>query len=146
MQPETLSVSDGILAMEEARFEENKRVNSEREILLALVPDKSEELKRAFKEECSAISEKSHLKQFECEEPGPTIFYVNRVIDGNAVVALAFTLDLAVPRILIEDHWNEREKSALGFAVSGSNVLFANRRSGVVLPELVVRLMMQITR
>ncbi len=146
MQTSEADVANRIITRESFRYEENKRVNSEREILLALVPDKWEELKRAFKKECSAISEKSHLKQFECEEPGPNLFYVNRVIDGNAVVALAFTLDLAVPRILIEDHWNEREKSTLGFAVSGTNIFFANRGSGVVLPELVVKLMMQITR
>ena len=90
-------------------------MNSERESLLAMLPDKWEEFKNAFKEEGRKVSERSHLPQFGCDEPNDHRFHVNRVVGSGAVVALAFTLDSVVPRIIVEDYWNESAKDALGF-------------------------------
>jgi hypothetical protein len=132
--------------MERERYEENKQFNSEREILLSLAPDLWDEVKEAFRAECAKISAASHRVQFECEEPNSATFYINRVINGNAVVALEFRFNPTVPIIACEDRWNRRPASSIGFAVSGSRVFLANGRSGIVLPQLVFNLLMQITR
>jgi len=64
--------------MEDARHEENKRLNAERDILLALAPDKWEEFKEAFKVTCADLSSRSHRLQFECEEPDALTLNLSR--------------------------------------------------------------------
>ena len=146
MQPEALGVADRILAMEEARLEESKRMNAERDILLALAPDKWRELKVAFRSECEKITAQSRLLQFECEEPDTQTFRISRMVGSVSVLALEFTFDIRVPRIVYEVHWGKRFSDSIGFVVTGSNVLFVKGSSGVILRDLLADLMMRITR
>jgi hypothetical protein len=144
MQPETKSVADRILEMEAARYEEDKRLNSEREILLALAPDRWTELKEAFRAECERLTARSHRLQFECEEPDAQTFRINRMVGNFAVPAVDFTFDLRVPRIVYEVHWGRKSSGSIGFLVTGSNVLFANGTSGVILRDFLANLMIRI--
>jgi hypothetical protein len=141
-----MGAAEQVLAMEREMHEDNKRFNAEREILLSLAPDLWNEAKDVFKAECAKLSVASHRFQFECEEPDSATFYVNRVINGKAVVALEFGFNATVPMIICKDRWSQRPASRIDFVLSGNRAFLANGRSGIVLPNLVSRLMMQVTR
>jgi hypothetical protein len=143
-----LDIASHILSLEEMRHEENKRVNGERDILLALAPDRWTELKAAFTTECSKVSRMSSL-QFKCEELDAQTFYVNRIASGVAIRALEFHFDARVPRIVWQVLWGMKRAGSLGFVVIGSQVpqvLFADGSQGVVLSEFVHDLMIGLTR
>lgn len=142
MEPEPLDIGDRIIAMEEARHEENKRLNAEREILLALAPDRWSELKEAFKAECGKVSARSHRLQFECTEPDAQTLQIDRVIGSGTVRVLEFRFNPRVPRIVFELHWLRERRDAIDFVVSGSSVFL----SGVLLPAFVANLMIRIAR
>ncbi len=143
-----LDIASHILSLEEMQHEENKRVNAERDILLALAPDRWAELKAAFTAECGKVSKVSSL-QFTCEEYDAHTFYVNRIISGVAIRALQFSFDVRVPRIGWQLLWGMKQHGSLGFVVVGSavpQVLFANGSQGVVLSEFVDGLMIKLAR
>jgi hypothetical protein len=141
-----MNAAERILLMEQARNEENKRLNSEREILLALAPDLWDELKEAFKAECAKLSRATQRLQFECDEPDAQTFHINRMVGDVAIRAMEFTFDPRVPRVVFEIHWGKKTKGSIGFLVVGSHVLFANGTSGVVLSDFVLDSMLRITR
>jgi hypothetical protein len=133
-------------AMEAARFEENKRLNAEREIAQAVAPDRFEEMKAAFRKECVSISQRSHRFTFECADLTPWLFSISNVINGQAMRLITLRFDVAVPRIVFETHGHRPQSGSVGFLVRGSSVFFANGTSGVVLPEFVVDLLMHVMK
>jgi len=135
-----------VSAMETARFEENKRLNAEREILQTLAPDRWKEMKTAFRDECAAISERSHRFTFECADLTPWLFSISNVIHGQAMRLATLRFDLAVPRIAFETHGHRPHSGSVDFLVRGSSVFFANGESGVILPEFVVNLLMHVMK
>lgn len=139
-------LANEISAIEAARFEENKRLNAEREILQALAPDRWKEMKVAFREECAAISERSHRFSFECDDLTPWLFGISNVIYGQAMRLVTLRFDLAVPRIAFETHGHRPQSGSVDFLVRGSSVFFANGTSGVILPEFVLNLLMHVMK
>jgi hypothetical protein len=146
MQEGSFGVAERILAMETAREEENKRFNSEREILLALAPDRWKELKDAFTSECDCLSQRSRRLQFECEELNSTSFRINRFYGEVRVPAVDFVFEPRVPRIVFQIHLGKQNRGSLDFCVAGSTVLFANGTSGVILAQFLTNVMFRITR
>jgi hypothetical protein len=146
MQTETSSIAGKIIAIEDARHEENKRLNSEREILLALAPGKWQELKKMLATECANISARSGRLQFDCDEPDAQTFHVSRMVGNIDVRVLEFQFDSRIPLVVWRLHWIKELDGSLGFAVAGSNVLFTKSSSGVILGEFLTGLMMRITR
>ncbi len=136
-----------ITTREEMILEENKRFNSERQILLTLAPEKWEELKNAFTGECERVSLRSHCMQIECDEPDEYLFQVNRIVSGgHGIAALTFRFDPTIPRIVWQDLWNKKLKMTIDLPLVGSNVFFANGKSGIVLSQFVCQRMIDITR
>jgi len=140
------NLASQVSAMEAARFEENKRLNAEREILLALAPDRWKEMKAAFREECAAISERSHRFTFECGEPTPWLLTISNVVHGSAMRLATLRFDLAVPRIVFETHGHRPQSGSVDFLVRGSSVFFANGTSGVILSEFILNLLMHVMK
>jgi hypothetical protein len=135
-----------VSAMEAARFEENKRLNAEREILQSLAPEKWGEMKAAFRKDCASVGERSHRFSFECSEPTPWLFTISNVIYGSAMRLATLRFDSAVPRIVFETHGHRPQSGSVDFLVRGSTVFFANGESGVILPEFVVNLLMHVMK
>lgn len=134
-----------IAARERAVFEENKRFNSERDILLSVAPDCWKELKRQFTEECVKLSSRSHAHQFECVEPDEDGFGIDRVRSGTRRI---FTMHLnrIVPRIEYEIIGSKIPNRILGFCLDGTRAYLCEGRSGVVMPEFVMGILMQLTK
>jgi hypothetical protein len=137
---------DRLSAIEAARLEENKRFNTERQIMEELAPEKWMEMKKAFREECAPISECSHRFDFQCDDPTPTAFHVSRIINGLAVRVVTLRFDRAVPRIVFDTHDSHPIHGTVEFLVCGSSLVFANGQSGIVLTEFVVNTLMHVTR
>jgi hypothetical protein len=146
MQTRGSDAVDYILAREDARLEETKRMNAEREILLALLSDAWKEFTQAFRNGCAKLNQFSPTIELECSDADELRFLISRVQAGNSIPVLEFVLDPRVPRIVVTDHWNDRAESSIDMILLGRKVGFACRRSGLVLPELVGRLLKQITR
>src|ERR1039457_6852590 len=91
-----------IVAQESAQFEENKRFNTEREIMDSLAPRKWCELKQSFGETAAQITRASRTFEFECEEPDTDTFHVNRIVRGIAIQAITFTFDRHLPAIYFD--------------------------------------------
>jgi len=121
-------------------------MNAEREIMQAIAPDRWEEMKAAFRKECASISQRSHRFTFECADPMPWLFTISNVIHGQAERLITLRFDLAVPRIVFETHGHRPQSGSIGFLVRGSSVFLTNGMSGVILPEFVVNLLMDITK
>jgi len=135
-----------ILARENARLEETKRMNTEREILLALLTDAWKEFRQPFRHGCARLSESSPTIELECSDSDEQTFLISRVVAEKSIPALEFVLDSRVPRILVTDHWNDRTESSIDLILIGRKVVFARGRSGLILPQMVRELLKQITR
>jgi hypothetical protein len=135
-----------IRTREQMAHEENVRLNADRERLLVLAPEKWEELKAEFRRECAVISAQSHRTRLECDESDDNTFRVNRQLlaSGHLVVALILQFDRVIPRIICKDFKNARLPWSLDFGIEGNNVFLLEGRSGIVIPEFVVRNIMQI--
>jgi hypothetical protein len=134
------------ITMEEARLEENKRFDTERQILERLAPEKWAEMKEVFRHECARVSERSHRSNFECDDPTPKTFYVSRIINGLALEVLTLRFDSSVPRIVFDIRGVRPKHGSVDFLVCGSALVFANGKSGVALPEFVLDTLMHIMR
>jgi hypothetical protein len=137
-----------ILAREQARLEETKRMNDEREILLALLPDTWKEFTEPFRDGCARLNQLSPTIELECSDPDERTFLVSRIHAGNGIPALEFVLDPRVPRIVITDHWNDPAESRIDLILVGRKIAFVRggSRSGIIVPDLAGRLLKQITR
>jgi hypothetical protein len=140
------NIVDRLSAVEAARLEETKRFNTERQIMEALAPEKWAEMKEAFRRECANVTERSSRFTFECDEPTPSIFFINRIINGLAMRLVTLRFDPAVPRIVFSMEGRRPISGSVDFLVCGSTVVFANGTSGVILPEFVLNTLMQIMR
>jgi hypothetical protein len=135
-----------ILARENARLEQTKRINADRDALFALIPEVWTGFVTAFRDSCRWLNERSHTIELECEQPDPNALRIRRIVNDIACPALDFILDMAVPRIICRDQWNQREQSSIGFALSGSRAILVSGRSGIILSEFVGNMIRQITR
>lgn len=146
MQTRGSDAVDYILARESARLEETKRMNTERDTLQALLPDGWKEFTQPFRDNCERLSQRSPTIELGCSDPSEWTFLISRIHAGISIPALQFNLDPRVPRIAVTDHWNNRTESGIDMLLLGRKIGFARGRSGLILPELVARLLKQITR
>jgi hypothetical protein len=140
------NIIDRLSEVEAARMEENKRFNTEREIMEALAPERWAEMKAAFRKECANISKRSAEFTFECDEPTATILFINRIVRGLVMRIMTLRYDPPVPRIIFSIEGSRPRNGSVDFLVRGSSVFFANGTSGVILPEFVVDCLMDIMK
>jgi len=133
-------------ALEAARLEENKRLNAEREILLARVPEKWEEMKVAFRLDCASVSERSSRFSFQCDDVSPTVFCINNIVRGLALRLVTLRFDRQIPAIFFQTHGHRPKSGSIDFLVSGTSVFFANGTSGVILPDFVLEVLMHVMK
>ena len=128
--------------------DENVRLSTDRECLLALAPRKWEELKAAFRRECEVISAQSDRARLECNEPDDHTLNVNRALPAHGYLVTILTLRFhpIVPCIVWQDWKNAKPPESLGMTIDGSNVFFVEGRSGIVISEsgaqFIVRMVM----
>jgi len=137
-----------ILARESAGLEETKRVNADREIMKALAPQSWGELKAEVSGLCSAITERAHTLELECEERSANVFRVNRVIRGTEIPALTFNFYPNIPAIQIDFDGDSRRKnqSTILFVLSGHKLFYTIDGRGLVLRQFVYELIRRLTR
>lgn len=140
------NIASQVDALEAARLEENKRLNAEREILLARAPEKWEEMKAAFRLDCASISERSSRFNFECDDLSSTEFGISNIVRGLALRLVTLRFDSRIPAIFFQTHGHQPKSGSVDFLVSGSAVFYANGRRGVILPEFVLQTLMHVMK
>lgn len=134
--------------MDERQYEETKRFNSERTVLLGLAPSKWQEIKQALKEECGLFNKFGHTKRLEYSEPNSNSVQISRFY-GKALISVA-TLSYA-PDIPLISHWRTRQGRDLTGTIrmvfiEGSVALVDEHNSGVAVPVFLSDLIVDITR
>ena len=140
-----------IAAMEESRFEENKRYNAERQISAHAGPGQvgRTESKPFVQSAVRSIPQRLHRFQFECEEPDVTI----RSKSTAWWAAIVRLLDWLL-RLIRSSRASSGKTSGIngtsgniGLTLAGSNVFFFTwEKVASFLPHFVAQRMIQLTR
>ena len=118
--------------------EKNRRQNSNRDRLRVLAPDKWEEFKLAFIDECAAISSQSRRVRLDWDERPVNAFWIIRSRDnGPSIDTLRFTFEPSIPCILWQDYYNKKLQKGIGFEIEGANVLLVDSNKALILSHFV---------
>lgn len=127
--------------MEAMRHEENVRVNADRDRIRSLAPDKWEEFKQAFIDECASVSAESKTVRLEWDDRPGEEFWILRTWlsrpSTTSIAALCFTFNRSIPHIRWQDYLNKKLPRVIDFAIDGNDILFVEGGRGLILSRFV---------